>query len=188
MGKKSQAARFPSAGHRSSPPIGPLARTQLNSPNLLPPSTAGCVRWAMAMGAYINSPGLAPAVSWLMRSPPPAAAVPDCVLRITAPQHRWAAAVCAAGIACIACCLELERLTWCSPPAGTACRLRAPGNAACRQFEPLWGSLRAGTVYHRRARCSSACRLSELPWSSPRAGRTYPHHARDRAACRIEQQ
>ena len=30
--KKSQAARFPSAGHWSSPPIGPLARTQLNSP------------------------------------------------------------------------------------------------------------------------------------------------------------
>jgi hypothetical protein len=41
-----------SARHWSPPSIGPLARTQLNSPNPLPPSTAGCVRWGMAMDAY----------------------------------------------------------------------------------------------------------------------------------------
>ena len=54
--EKSQAARFPSAGHWSSPPIGPLARTQLNSPNPLPPSTAGswlCMRTLQP----ISSPG-----------------------------------------------------------------------------------------------------------------------------------
>jgi hypothetical protein len=37
--KKSQAARFPSAAHWSSPPIGPLARTQLNDAQH-PPSRA----------------------------------------------------------------------------------------------------------------------------------------------------
>ena len=34
----------------------PLARTQLKSRNPLPPSTAGCVRCAMAMDAYTYSP------------------------------------------------------------------------------------------------------------------------------------
>jgi hypothetical protein len=48
--EKSQAARFPSAGHWSSPPIGPLARTQLNSPNPRAPQGHGyaCVHYSLS--------------------------------------------------------------------------------------------------------------------------------------------
>jgi hypothetical protein len=55
----------------SSPPIGPVARTQLNSPHdrendAQPPclpSTVGCVRWVMAMDANMYS--LSAAQAWL---------------------------------------------------------------------------------------------------------------------------
>jgi hypothetical protein len=84
--------------------------------------------------------------------------MPACLrpVAMRSPTHRRAAR--AVDIACSTRCQELLRLTWSSPRFDNACRLHAPGNAACRRFELPWGSPRAGSACLRRARCSGPCR------------------------------
>ena len=96
LGNEESGSSLPlrSAGYWSSPPISPLARTQLNSPlevvkrgkspprrkndaqSPCPRAPQGCVRWVMAVDAYRLVHIQPTAVNWFMRSPPPAAGSP----------------------------------------------------------------------------------------------------------------
>ena len=96
------------------------------------------------------------------------------------PKHRRAAR--AVDIACSTRCQELLRLTWSSPRFDNACRLHAPGNAACRRFELPWGSPTPGTACLLRAPRNAPCRQRQTS-GSPRAGTACPRRARCSAAC-----
>jgi hypothetical protein len=140
VGKEESGSSLPLSGTLALPSDRPAGAPQLHSTNTLPPSTAGCVGhgYGYVHTQPISSPGLASAVNWFMRSPPQPlgrlAFVPGGAKRMDDTPHRRAKAVCAADIACRACCRELSRLTWCSPPADTACHLHAPCSGACRRF------------------------------------------------------
>jgi hypothetical protein len=83
------------------------------------------------------------------------------VLRVTARQHRRAAAVCVSDTGHRACCLE--RPPWCSPPLGSACPRHAPCSEACRLESRLDAALvlapLAPAVRHAVEIVSSSSRL-----------------------------